>query len=285
MHLCGPVFGCIALGFVFMAALPGCVSSPAPATKVATTAPPAVPPPRTPLLINEIAAARLAPAFEVIAAATTVESYRINPDVKITDAMDRSAGIVGYPIIEQGPNLNAGQVRRLASFVRDPGGYGGEVWCGAIEPGVAFRFRSRQGVLTILVCFRCKQWQFWLDGEKLGGDTFVGLQPMILALAREAFPQDKTLAMIAVAEQFGRWYEIAELRGVHDLAQRSALLETWHGRIQDAVGDPEQWRTNGGSVHNLISTPEPSIVLVVTRQSGHDAIQRLPGIADITPPR
>ncbi len=67
--------------------------------------------------------------------------------------------------------------------------------------------------------------------------------------------------------------------------QAGDLRSTWDQRIVGAVGDPERWREVGGGEYDFVYTPDPSIHVVITRPQGHDAIRKLPGIVDITPPR
>jgi hypothetical protein len=234
-------------------------------------------------------ASQLAAAFNTMARATRVEDYRIDPasnnvGFKIGDFNDRSVGIVGYSIIQRGPDLSTEQTRRLSSFLKDPRGYCGRVFCGPISPGVAFRFVADGHIFTILVCFRCHEWEFWLDREYLGRDTFSALQPELLTLARELFPNDPVVAGIKRTESVGRWYQIAELQNpALTVEQRLELMSTWSARIIETVGEHELWREVGGHEYDYMGIVDPPVLVVITRPRGHEAILKLPGITDITP--
>jgi hypothetical protein len=235
---------------------------------------------RPPQLPKDVAVG-LQPAMDILQSDAAVESYRIDP-VRVADVLQ---GILGYPVIARGPQLNKAAARQLKSLVLDPRGYNGEVWCGAIEPGVAFRILSGERDFTILVCFKCKEWEFWLNGERLGKGYFVGLQPELLKLVQQVFPDDNVLRAIAPSETYGGIYSIDSLRGKrHTLSdeQRGEMIAGWKERIRTTVGDPAGWRDAGGGKHSLRTTEDGRGLIVITTSNGHAAIELLDGIRPVT---
>jgi hypothetical protein len=219
----------------------------------------------------------LRPAIDLLRSASFVESFRIAP----ARGADAERGILGYPVIARGPQLDEAARRQLKSLILDPRGYNGELWCGDIEPGVAFRIVDGERALTVLICFKCKEWEFWLNGERLGKDYFVGLQPDLLKLVQRVFPNDDALRAIAPSETYGRIYRIDALRAERNALsddQRSEIIAQWEEKIRNAVDDPAEWRDAGGGKHFLRATEDERGLIVITTSNGHAAIKLLDGI-------
>ncbi len=219
----------------------------------------------------------LRPAMYVLRSADVVESYRIG----LARDVGPSRGIMGYPVIARGPPLDEAATRLLRNLILDPRGYNGELWCGEIEPGLAFRFVSGERVLTVLICFKCQEWEFWLNGERLGKDRFGGLQPELLRLVQRTFPTDQSLSVISPSETYGRIYHVEALRAErNDLSneQRSEIISEWEKKITNAVGDLSGWREAGGIKHALRVTEDEAGMIVITTAKGHAAITSLDGI-------
>ncbi|WP_171189273.1 hypothetical protein [Alienimonas chondri] len=69
----------------------------------------------------------------------------------------------------------------------------------ACEPlyGLRVRFTGRNGtVVDIWNCFECDILSVVIDGEVVGGDDSDDLRPILLAVARQAFPDDEALASL-----------------------------------------------------------------------------------------
>ena len=227
--------------------------------------------------LPKIVADSLQTAIDILQSASAVESYRIDP----VRGADVSRGILGYPVIARGPHLDKVAARQLKSLVLDPRGYIGDIWCGDIEPGVAFRIVSGERTLTILICFKCKEWEFWLNGKRVGGDYFIGLQPELLKLVQRVFPDDDSLKAIAPSETYGRIYRIDALRATRTVLsddQRREIVDEWAEKIRKTVGDPDGWRDAGGTKHSLRATEDERGLIVITTANGHAAIELLDGI-------
>jgi hypothetical protein len=241
----------------------------APATDVAADAVP----------LQREAAGGLARAMDLLHSAEMVESFRIDP--KHQDAAPNC--ILGYPILARGPLLNETATQRLKDLILDPRGYNGALWCGDIQPGVAFRFRSGSRAFVVLVCFKCQEWEFWLDGERLGKDWFIGLQPQILRLVQQTFPADKVLKEIQPSEFFGRLYRIDALARSSNLPdeKRWELESQWETKIKAAVNDPNAWYGGGGSSDIRFTDGGGPGVIVLTTEKGHAAIRSLAGVVPL----
>jgi hypothetical protein len=215
--------------------------------------------------------------IDVLRSAPIVERYRIAP----TQGEPSTDAVVGYRIIARGPALDEATALQLAKLVVDPRCFHGELWCGEIEPGVAFRFVGKSHNLTILVCFKCQEWEFWLDGERLGIGTFFGVQPELLALVQRLFPADESLRAIQPSEVYGRVYAIQALDAIpkSDPQLRTKALDERTTKIMNAVGQPAEWIDNGGSKYWLREIEDQRGVNVITDAKGHAAILALDGIS------
>ncbi|HEX8913729.1 MAG TPA: hypothetical protein VF796_15320 [Humisphaera sp.] len=246
------------------------------------------------------AAWSMAKTADIVHTATRVESYRIEPRSRREPAEDRDdvdgppatkpatapvAGpdLLGYPIVRRGPDLDGRTTRRLVGLMTDPRGYNGGVWRGAIRPGVAFRFVAADGrTLTVLVCFKCQEWGFYIGDERLGQDSFGGLQPELLQLVRAVFPGDADLRDVPAIETYARTYAIDELSAPAAAAtsetQRMAVNERWYVRVQADTGDPDGWRDNGGQAYSLRATADGRGLIVFATADRHAAVARLKGL-------
>jgi hypothetical protein len=123
-----------------------------------------------------------------------VEVFRVSDRTKASDWSRGDIG--GYPILavgrEQGPDFAA----RLGRVLRGWGVANSSKTC-AFEPGVAFRVWRGGGAVEVLVCFKCDDLWPHVVGEPgtLQHEwlEFDAARPALVALAKEAFPDDPTI--------------------------------------------------------------------------------------------
>jgi hypothetical protein len=106
----------------------------------------------------------------------------------------------GYPILAEAVKLRPDFARRAAAVLLQPGNYEWLRKKCAFTPGVALRFWRVTESVDVLLCFSCNQclfafgpevrptWDHTMDCDRA--------RPLLLDLAREAFPDDAALAAL-----------------------------------------------------------------------------------------
>lgn len=111
------------------------------------------------------------------------------------DVFGRSSGslvgILHFPVNAQVKGT-ASLLSRLRSTLSQ-GTYGGSNSLCEFEPGVGFRLTSAEGVAELMVCFRCDEAELRVGALSTRLST-ARLRGALIALAREAFPDDAVLA-------------------------------------------------------------------------------------------
>lgn len=134
-----------------------------------------------------------------------VEVFRVSPK-RAEEPGSKTIG--GYPIIsvgnEQGPDFAA----RLGTVLRSWGVANSSKKC-AFEPGVAFRVWRGDRALEVLVCFKCDDLWPHVVGESgtLSEEwlEFDAVRPDLVALAKEAFPDDPAIQALPAVRPTEDW--------------------------------------------------------------------------------
>ena len=122
---------------------------------------------------------------------TRVEVFRVSSEQA---GPSDAAKIGGYPILgtgkEQGPEFAA----RLSKVLRSDGVTPNRKKCG-LQPGVAYRLWNGNKAVEVLVCFKCDVlWPHVVGEEGVPPHhewkDFDPVRPELLALTKEAFPED-----------------------------------------------------------------------------------------------
>ena len=104
--------------------------------------------------------------------------------------------VADFPIIANGPDLTADQVRELQSLIFDATNYEFDSAKGCeFMPGVVFRFEKGSDLVDVLLCFSCDEWAFLRNGNWKIEDNDRA-RSRLLALAKAAFPDDAVLAKL-----------------------------------------------------------------------------------------
>jgi hypothetical protein len=137
-----------------------------------------------------------APILAALKGATKVEAFRIEPRA----AKDGEKDIGGFPIKATGAEQKEPFAKKIAAVLTDEKTlFGQQARC--FLPGVAFRLSNGDGSLDVLICFGCKNLKLIARDAKgaivkqASGAFGPDIAPL-LALAREAFPDDKDLKEI-----------------------------------------------------------------------------------------
>lgn len=150
-------------------------------------------------------------AVSILAGATRVQAYRLNPVIAGRPVRKESPPkpmFDGYEVTNANMELGAEAAARLAAVLFDDRTYESEEDKCALMPGVAFRaWRGRESV-DVLVCFHCGDLAFLVNDAtgktlKRGRTNFALVQPALISLARRAFPDDSELrALKPLVSQF-----------------------------------------------------------------------------------
>ncbi|MES2794301.1 MAG: hypothetical protein V4719_32100 [Planctomycetota bacterium] len=121
----------------------------------------------------------------------------------IANGSDKTIGY--YPILATGREQGADFARRLSKVLLSSGVTQNQKKCG-LEPGVAYRLWNGNRAVEVLICFKCDVLWPHVMGSNVASphrewQDFDSVRAELLALAKEAFPQDA---------------EIQELREHHD---------------------------------------------------------------------
>jgi len=148
-------------------------------------------------------------ATSILRDADRVEVFRVSPKWAENPGPD---AIGGYPITavgkEQGPEFAA----RLGKVLRSWGVGNSSKKC-AFEPGVAFRVWRGDRAVEVLVCFKCDDLWPHVVGESGTLDRewleFDAVRADLLALAKEAFPDDPAIQALPAVRPTEDWSEYA----------------------------------------------------------------------------
>lgn len=142
-------------------------------------------------------------ASRIINGATKVEPYRIVE--WIFQPLKPGIGKVeGIPYAAKGPTQGTDFAERLSEIVLDTKSYTFTHKACAFNPTVAFRVVNGEESVTVLICFGCNQLLILekdaplrkiagFEGRFKVNAEFDLFRPELLALAREALPNDKSL--------------------------------------------------------------------------------------------
>lgn len=131
--------------------------------------------------------------------AARVETFRLNDSRDGDQVKDGTTGqeIADYPLSYQGHTLGPKFAAELSRAVQDPRTYLGpnDTTC-LINPGVAFRAWRGRECVEVIVCYHCQQMLVTRkDAQGRVAHTvyteFGSMRAEFLALAKEAFPDDK----------------------------------------------------------------------------------------------
>jgi hypothetical protein len=135
-------------------------------------------------------------ATSILRNADRVEVFRVAPIRPRTSTGDT---IGGYPTLAVGKEQGSEFAARLSTALRRWGVTWTSEKCGLL-PSVAYRVWAGDQALEVLVCFKCDD--FWprvvgkvdpLENKLLAFDS---VRPELLALTKEAFPDDPTIQAI-----------------------------------------------------------------------------------------
>lgn len=215
-------------------------------------------------------------ALNLLRGDVPIESFRIeSAKVRGDEATTRPMALHGYPVIAVGPTLTPAQARQLATLLFDVRSKGVDTWCD-FEPGFAFVLRDARHTLTLLVCFRCDECAFWLEGEHIGSDMFMDTQSQFLALVKEIFPADGALKEIEPRKTYARFYEIVALTGGRLDSDRAMEIEQ-QMRMKITEIEPARWRDAGGSDFALQSLGNGRLIIAADA-AAHATFAKIQGL-------
>ena len=137
----------------------------------------------------------------ILSNAGRVETFRLDDNGYGDYVKGGTSGdeIADYPIKSQGKMLGAVFAAKLSRTVMDPRTFLGpsDTSC-EINPGVAFRAWRGQECVEVIICFHCQQMLITTknaQGREVHSayTQMVSMRADFLALAHEAFPDDKEI--------------------------------------------------------------------------------------------
>jgi len=122
--------------------------------------------------------------------AKTCEAYRIDGYARGAKA-DKPKKLHGYPIISGPVPLDDASKTTLSKVFTNPNTYLWDV-AKACEflPGVALRLADEKTQVDALICFSCDEFEFYLNGKRVGHEDFDPRRADLLRIAKKLFPQD-----------------------------------------------------------------------------------------------
>ena len=210
-----------------------------------------------------------------------VESFRVSPvqSKKIDDTIN------GYPLLAKGPSLSATQQRQVQHAITRMESFApwSSNWCGGIQPGVAIRFHRGAQQFTVLLCFKCEEWQF-VDGNQslneLERSNLDGAQREMARLVKQLFPNDPEIQAIELSNRVGKAYRFepnvlkwVDEEGLPKVARSSGDFLEY---LALHVGRYEDWTSYGGNVH--ITFEEDGVIHVYSTDECHAQITALRGV-------
>jgi len=131
------------------------------------------------------------PVFSAVATTLTngsCEAYEVTIPFSADQKEGQSQSLHGYPIVSGPRRIDSTDQKALQLILQNKDTYLTNAVphdC-AFQPGVAFRFKDKS-VLDILVCFKCSELRYYLNGEMIWQTYF---KPKELeGLVKKIFPQ------------------------------------------------------------------------------------------------
>lgn len=139
---------------------------------------------------------------DILKGATRVEVFRVSPQ-QTKDSKVQAIG--GYPILSTGKEQDQAFARRLAEILLGNGVTQNAKKC-RLEPGVAYRLWKEKQAVEVLVCFKCDElWPHVVGTSNKGSfmewQDFDPVRARLLALSKEAFPDDKEIQALPEVRQ------------------------------------------------------------------------------------
>ena len=130
------------------------------------------------------------PVFSAVASTLTngsCEAYKVTVTISADQKEGQSQSLHGYPIVSGPRTIDSTDQKALKSILQSKDTYLTNAVphdC-AFQPGVAFRFKDKS-VVDILVCFKCSELRYYLNGELIWQTYF---KPRELeGLVKKLFP-------------------------------------------------------------------------------------------------
>lgn len=153
--------------------------------------------------------AKSARAQNIFAGATKVETFRLI-DFRLQESQPANAPKVdGYFYSSKDSDQNADFAKKLAALVLNPNSYSRMHWACTFNPAIAFRVSKDKQTATVLICFHCNQLALVENDPQLPLQSLDGpkarvrfmedidlFRPEFIALAKEAFPNDKEIQQL-----------------------------------------------------------------------------------------
>ncbi|MDB5337268.1 MAG: hypothetical protein JWN70_2887 [Planctomycetaceae bacterium] len=137
------------------------------------------------------------PGESILRGAQRVEVFRVGSK-PVKDGSEKSIG--DFPILATGKEQGADFARRLSRVLLSSGVTANRKKCG-LEPGVAYRLWNGDRAVEVLVCFKCDVLWPHVMGSQFAKphhewQDFDRARPELLALTKEAFPQDAEIQQL-----------------------------------------------------------------------------------------
>jgi hypothetical protein len=139
---------------------------------------------------------KIDPAFAIASdlnKATTCEVLRVDDSYPNEREPQNGEDLHGYAILSKAAPLSGKSRDALSGILADPSiyiRYKDPPDC-SFRPGIAFRFTDGSIKVDLLVCFSCRELQYYLDGEVAGTSFFQS--PELRSLVKELFPDDRKI--------------------------------------------------------------------------------------------
>ena len=144
------------------------------------------------------------PGLATLKAATRVETFRVDPGYGLGT---NKTQIGGYGISSTGKEQGKEFASKLSAILLKPETYFFEKAKRCMfQPGVAYRLWKDQDAVEVVVCFSCDEIEVFVkDGAgkitHYSGEDFDNARAGMVALARQAFPNDKEVQSLPVARE------------------------------------------------------------------------------------
>jgi len=133
--------------------------------------------------------------FTTITKPERIEAYRIRP---VPPTVETSEPTTDYPILAGPVRVAADDASELAVALTFPDSYLWETVKGCMpEYGLCLSFFRGDNRVDVLVCFECNILLVTLNGTVSGGEDFDAIRPLLVRIAKAAFPADSVIQALA----------------------------------------------------------------------------------------
>ncbi len=139
---------------------------------------------------------KIGPAFTLasdLKKATNCEVLRVDDSYPNEREVQNDDNLHGYAILSKAVTMPEKSRDALSTILANPKTYVRyeEPPDCSFRPGIAFRFTDGSVQVDLLVCFSCRELQYYLDGEVVGTSFFQSQE--LVSLVKKLFPDDQKI--------------------------------------------------------------------------------------------